>query len=198
MKTRNKALVLTLCAVLLVVATVMGTLAYLTAETQEITNTFTVGQVALTLDEAPVNEYGEEVDGARRAQNAYKLIPGNSYKKDPTVHVTGNSENSWILVKVTNGISALEAADNTIASQITAKGWLPVDGTNDVFYQEYTKQATDKDYVVFESFKIANDANTKEAWANPGVVTVIAYAVQKANVATAKEAWDLVKPTVTP
>ena len=51
MKTRNKALVLTLCAVLLVVATVMGTLAYLTAETGPVTNTFTVGKVDIELKE---------------------------------------------------------------------------------------------------------------------------------------------------
>ena len=54
MKTRSKALVLTLCAVLLVVATVMGTMAYLTS-TDTVTNTFTVGKVAITLDEAKVN-----------------------------------------------------------------------------------------------------------------------------------------------
>ena len=199
MKTRNKALVLTLCAVLLVVATVMGTLAYLTAETGPVTNTFTVGQVALTLDEAPVNEYGEEVEGARRTQNTYKLIPGNTYKKDPTVHVTGNSEDSWIFVKVTNGINALEATGNTtIAAQITANGWEPVEGTTGVFYRDYTKQAADKDYVVFSNFKIADNANTKAEWTNAGEVTVIAYAVQKANVASAKEAWDLVKPTPAP
>lgn len=168
----------------------------LTDTTEEVKNTFTVGQVALTLDEAPVNEYGEVVDGARRVQNAYKLIPGNTYVKDPTVHVTGNSEDSWIFVKVTNGISALEAADNTIASQITAYGWKPVDGTTGVFYQEYTKQEAPKDYVVFENFKIAGNANASATWANAGDVTVTAYAVQKANVATAKEAWDLVKPTV--
>lgn len=44
MKTRSKALLLTLCAVLLVAASVLGTMAYLTS-TDEVTNTFTVGQV---------------------------------------------------------------------------------------------------------------------------------------------------------
>lgn len=194
MKTRNKALVLTLCAVLLVVATVMGTLAYLTAQTETITNTFTVGQVALTLDEAPVNKYGVVQQGDRVTRNEYMLIPGNTYAKDPTVHVTGGSEDSWILVKVTNGISALEATDNTIAAQIIAKGWKRVDGTTDVFYQEYIKQEANKDYVVFQNFKIADDANTKAEWANAGEVTVIAYAVQKANVDSAKDAWAKVNP----
>ena len=53
MKTKRKALLLTFCAVLLVVASVLGTIAYLTAN-DKVTNTFTVGQVAINLDEAKV------------------------------------------------------------------------------------------------------------------------------------------------
>ena len=55
MKTKRKALLLSLCAVLLVVASVMGTMAYLTSTSATVTNTFTVGNVGITLDEAPVN-----------------------------------------------------------------------------------------------------------------------------------------------
>ena len=51
MKTKSKALLLTLCAVLLVAASVMGTMAYLTS-TDKVENTFTVGNVKITLDEA--------------------------------------------------------------------------------------------------------------------------------------------------
>lgn len=43
MKTKSKALLLTLCAVLLVAASVLGTMAYLTS-TDTVTNTFTIGQ----------------------------------------------------------------------------------------------------------------------------------------------------------
>lgn len=58
MKTRTKALLLTLCAALLVCATVLATMAFLTAK-DAVTNTFTVGNVAITLDEAKVDVYGE-------------------------------------------------------------------------------------------------------------------------------------------
>lgn len=44
MKTKSKALLLTLCAVLLVAASVLGTMAYLTSSA-EVKNTFTVGKV---------------------------------------------------------------------------------------------------------------------------------------------------------
>lgn len=57
MKTKSKALLLTLCAVLLVAASVMGTMAYLTS-TDKVENTFTVGNVKITLDEAKVNTDG--------------------------------------------------------------------------------------------------------------------------------------------
>ena len=87
MKKKTKALMLVLCAVLLVTASVLGTMAYLTS-TDEVVNTFTVGQVAITLDEAKVNPDGTAVTPAERVKaNAYHLLPGHAYTKDPTVHV---------------------------------------------------------------------------------------------------------------
>ena len=194
MKTRNKALVLTLCAVLLVVATVMGTMAYLTS-TDSVTNTFTVGKVALTLDEAKVNTDGTLVANADRVKdNAYKLIPGHSYTKDPTVHVAADSEDSYIFVKVENGIAALEAQDNnTIANQIAAKGWMVLDDVANVYYKVYTSKNTVEDLVVFESFKIADAVSGTDAWNAIGdntKITITAYAVQKDGFANAKAAWD--------
>ncbi len=60
MKKKTKALMLVLCAVLLVTASVLGTMAYLTS-TDQVVNTFTVGKVAITLDEAKVNADGTPV-----------------------------------------------------------------------------------------------------------------------------------------
>lgn len=73
MKTRNKALLLTFGAVLLVAASVFGTLAYLTA-TDTVTNTFTVGKMQITLDEALVDANGETTDGDRVKKNNYHHI----------------------------------------------------------------------------------------------------------------------------
>ena len=101
MKTRSKALLLTLCAVLLVAASVLGTMAYLTS-TDEVNNTFTVGSVAITLDEAEVDENGTPVEPAARVKsNEYKLMPGHTYTKDPTVTVEKGSESSCVRMKVT-------------------------------------------------------------------------------------------------
>ena len=46
MKSNRKALLLTLCALLLVVTSVFGTLAYLT-DSEAVKNTFTVGKITL-------------------------------------------------------------------------------------------------------------------------------------------------------
>ena len=51
MNNKVKALLMACCAVLLVFASVIGTLAYLTDTTEKVTNTFTVGNVAIKLDE---------------------------------------------------------------------------------------------------------------------------------------------------
>lgn len=96
MKTKGKALLLTLCAVLLVAASVLGTMAYLTS-TDTVTNTFTVGKVEIKLDETDVTN----PNGPRVKANSYKLMPGNTYTKDPTVTVLNGSEASYVRMKVT-------------------------------------------------------------------------------------------------
>lgn len=114
-KTKTKALLMSLCAVLLVAASVLGTMAYLT-DSKDVKNTFTVGNVAIKLDEAKVDENGTQVvdkDGnpvARVTENEYKLLPGHTYTKDPTVTVLAPSVESYVRMKVTfNKASALIA-----------------------------------------------------------------------------------------
>ena len=96
MKTKSKALLLTLCAVLLVAASVLGTMAYLTS-TDTVTNTFTVDKVEIKLDETDVTN----PNGPRVKANSYKLMPGTTYTKDPTVTVKAGSEESYVRMKVT-------------------------------------------------------------------------------------------------
>lgn len=101
MKTKSKALLLTLCAVLLVAASVLGTMAYLTS-TAKVENTFTIGKVEIKLDEAKVNANGIPEEGAARVTaNSYKLMPGRTYTKDPTVTVLNGSDAAYVRMKVT-------------------------------------------------------------------------------------------------
>lgn len=102
MKTTKKALLFTFCAVLLVVASVLGTMAYLTSS-ETVTNTFTVGKVKIKLDEAKVDATGKVVqDAGRVKENTYHLLPGHEYVKDPMVTVEKGSEESYVrmIVKI--------------------------------------------------------------------------------------------------
>ena len=184
MKTKSKALLLSLCAVLLVVASVMGTMAYLTS-TATVTNTFTVGDaVTITLDEAKVNPDGTPVTGAARVtENGYKLMPGHEYTKDPTVHVTGGE--CYVFVKVTNGLTGLEAEANTIEAQMEAKGWKAVTGVDGLYVYatgSEAKTAVSGDpaatpLTVFEKFTIKADAVRNDLTKASNIV-ITAYAVQ--------------------
>lgn len=107
MKKAKKILVLLLCAVLLVGASIAGTVAYL-KDSKEVTNTFTVGKVQIKLDEAVVNSESGEKVGDSRTENgntAVRLIPGRSITKDPTVTVLKDSEDCYVRVKVTVDLS---------------------------------------------------------------------------------------------
>ena len=198
-KMRKWAL-LAVSALLLVCVSVGATVAYLTAQ-DTVTNTFTVGKVAITLDEAKVNADGTAVTPAERVkENSYKLLPGHTYTKDPTVHVAAGSEDCWVFVKLENGIDKYEAATTedgykTISDQITANGWTALDGVTGVYYKNYTSNIADVDMVVFNQFKTADNAESVEGWqsAANAKVTVTAYAVQADGFDTANAAWDAAK-----
>ena len=184
----RRALLLVASAVLLVCVSVGATLAFLTDDTAVVTNTFSVGNVKITLDEAPVDLYGVVVEGERRTENDYKLIPGHEYTKDPTIHIIAGSENCFVFVRVVDGIADIQA-DKTIAAQMAELGWKalptdlkdakgnPIDATN-IYYKEAAVAAgTDgTDVKVFEKFKLKGDADVA-AFAGK-TITVQAYAVQ--------------------
>ena len=181
----KKALLISLCAIMLVAATIFGTLAYLTS-TDEVINTFTVGNVAITLDEAPVDENGQATTGNRVKANSYKLLPGHEYDKDPEIHVDANSEDCWLFVKVVNEISTIEA-DTTIAAQMAAKGWDVIDAENGIYAYEAIVEGG-ADVPVFESFKILGTVKDLSTY-DSAKITVTAYAIQADGFASAEAAW---------
>lgn len=109
MKRRNLILITALSAVLLAAATVAGTLAYL-LDQDLATNTFTVGNVSIELNETDVDD-----DGDTKA-NEYHLLPGAEYVKDPTVTVNANSEEAYVRTILTvHNCSAVQAIiDNDV------------------------------------------------------------------------------------
>lgn len=202
-----KALVLVLCALLLVASTVFVTMAYLTDTTETVHNTFTVGNVQITLDEAKVTEYGDEVVGADRVtKNEYRLIPGHTYTKDPTVTVVQNSEDCYVYAKVTIvGFTQLLGAckNATLLPEDFIGGWdstvwtstgYTVENGNAVCFFTYkeavsrNKNADTKLPALFTSITLPGTVEYTEALANVQV-DVTAYAVQADGFATPAAAW---------
>ncbi len=194
MRAKSKILATALAAALLVTGTVFGTMAYLTDQ-DTVTNTMTVGNIDITLDEARTETDGTPVEVAARVQeNTYKLVPGHEYAKDPTVHVEADSEDSYIFVKVTNEIAGIEAAEADgyapILKQITGNGWTALTGYEGVYYQEYTSPAA-ADLKVFDKFKIEGEVENAELAEYAGKTIVVnAYAVQQDGFGSAKAAWE--------
>ena len=211
MKTKSKALLLTLCAVLLVAASVMGTMAYLTS-TDKVENTFTVGKVAIKLDEAKANTDGSLVEGegaARVKANSYKLLPGHTYNKDPMVTVLNGSEASYIKMTVTfSKASALDAIFASTGADLTSifngydsANWIYKGNTKDAstdtrtyeFWYKETVGAPNADVALdalFDSITVPGTITNKQLATIEGMtITVNAYTIQADGFANAEAAW---------
>lgn len=209
MKTRSKALLLTLCAVLLVAATIFGTMAYLTS-TDTVTNTFTVGKVNIKLDEAKANPDGSLVANADRVKaNSYKLLPGHTYSKDPMVTVLSGSESSYVKMTVTfskaNELDAIFAPDGAnltrIFSGYDAANWIAKGNTKDAtantrtyeFWYKEAVAAPDGDVALdalFDSITVPGEITNEQLATIEGMtITVNAYAIQADGFANADAAW---------
>ena len=84
--TKKRFVAILLCVTLVALAAIGATFAYLT-DTKTVNNTFTMGNVAIKLDETNVND----PTGARVTSNAYNVYPGAVVTKDPIVHNTGKN-----------------------------------------------------------------------------------------------------------
>lgn len=205
MKTR--ALILPLCSLVLATVTVLGTIAYLT-DSDEAVNTFTVGQVDISLDECAVTPAGVPIaDAARVKSNEYHLIPGQTYTKDPMITVAAGSEESYIRILVTiNKAAELKAifGDNFLPQNYVA-GWdssvwistgvITSDtAANTLTYEfRYFDTVDGSDGALkplFTSFTLPGEIDGAELSTIAGMkITVIGHAIQKAGFDTADTAW---------
>lgn len=207
----RRALLLVASAVLLVCVSVGATLAYLTAQTAVVTNTFTIGEgIHITLLEGKVWPAGQEPNGDsfgrfmdeenRIAANEYKMIPNWTYDKDPEVTVLANSGDCYLFVKVANNLSGVEATTFPIHEQMYQHGWyaleLPnADGSTTavpgVYYYYQAVQTDDEDQVfpVFDTFTTGDyDSDTVPMIADP-TIKIDAYAIQTDGFDDVFDAW---------
>lgn len=210
----KKIVVMFAAVVLIVAATISGTLAWLTAETQEVTNTFTVGNVEISLTEHKLED-GSLSKTETTQENEYHFVPGDVLPKDPYVTVGDNSESCYVFVVIEEENNTITVGSSTekIVDYTTGADWMLVDGTTNVYCyvdeNETPKIATSgeildeilKDNQVTISDKVTKSyvETVKESQDKPEL-NFKAYAIQSDNlkkdgntVTTAADIWALVK-----
>ena len=189
----SRAFIALLALVLVIGCVAGGTVAWLVATSDTVTNTFTYGKINIDLTET--------------TGTSYKIIPGTNIAKDPKVTVAADSEACWLFVKV-------EETGTFVADKVTyaiANGWTQGDGTeipSNVYYREVSAEdaKTGVNYYVLagnatypNGVVTVSETLTKEniPTANP-TLKITAYAVQQENIADAATAWSKIPQPTNP
>ena len=192
----KKKLTTVLAIVLVVALSVAGTYAYLTAQTKQVTNTFTAAGLAskFTLDESKATQ---KTDGSytldvndRVQENTYSVVPKVNLAKDPTVHVT---------LEKNVGAYVFLAVDNNLGDGLTATiddtQWTALNKTytaNGAEWTIYYKQLAGSenpaqvDINVLAGQQIVVGDTVAE---NCGNIVFNAYLTQSAGFTSALDAW---------
>lgn len=185
----KKKLTTVLAIVLVVALSVAGTYAYLTDKTATIKNTFTVGNVNITLTETwNTDTNNDNEPDAWQAQ----LIPGKEYFKNPVVTVVPGSEKCWLFVKFDEIGSPATYLDYT--SLLAAPDWTQGDGADipeNVWYRVVDKNATNNAFHLLDGDTVTiknNVTNDNMAEAAKAELVYTAYACQFEGM-TAADAW---------
>lgn len=176
----GRLFVLMLALVLVLGCAVGGTVAWLVAKTEPVVNTFTYGDINITLTET------------KPANRQAKIIPGVDIEKDPKVTVKADSEACWLFVEV-------KEEGTFVANKVTYSvddGWTKGDGTKipeNVYYRAVDAVTTDTDFAVLKDNKICvieelTKSDIQSITTQPKL-TFTAYAVQKDGMDTAAAAW---------
>lgn len=184
---RNMLLVVSMMMVV-AMASVGVTVAWLTAESDKIVNTFTTSGITIELEETK----GTDTDTGK----SFKMVPGNTIEKDPKVTVNKDSEACYLFVELIKSENFDEYLTYTIAD-----GWTALAGHENVFYrtvgnlENETVLAEDKPFSVLkdDQVKVIDTVDKDDmtaAGSTPPTLTVQAYACQLANVADAATAWN--------
>lgn len=193
MMKKNKILALVLACIVCVGIGIGGTLAWLTANSTPVVNTFTTSDIGVELAE------GDNLD--------LKMIPGWTITKDPKAKVTVGSEDCYLFVKVEKSANFDSFMTCTIAD-----GWqeLSLTGVNyKVYYKVFDSKDTTNtnvkgmEYSVLKDDQVqvlgtvTKDMMTASDFTQP-TLTFTAYATQlyKDNTTqfSAADAWAKVNP----
>ena len=186
----TKTLVALLSLVLLLGCSLGGTLAWLADKTDPVTNTFTVGDIDITLVETTTD---------------YKIVPGVNIAKDPKVTVKANSEACWLFVKVDeDNWPEFKESDGTTrkVKYAIAGDWDELEGVTGVYYRQVGASDNAQEFYVLAGDTVTVSENLTKGEVqgigtgeNAPTLTFTAYAVQQEGVETATEAWEIANAT---
>lgn len=174
----SRAFIALLALVLVIGCVAGGTVAWLVATSDTVTNTFTYGNIDIAL--------------AETTGTNYKVIPGTVIEKDPKVTVKAGSEACWLFVKVE------KVGTFTGISYAIADGWTELE--SGVYYRQIGSVTADTSFEVIKGNEITvSETLTKEniPSAQP-TLKITAYAVQQENIADAATAWSKIPQPTNP
>lgn len=194
----KKKLTTVLAIVLVVALSVAGTYAYLTAQTKQVTNTFTAAGLAskFTLDESKAHQQPDgsyTLDVADRVQeNTYSVVPKVNLAKDPTVHVTlEKNVGAYVFLAVSNNLG------NGLTAKIDDSVWKELGTTYTdaqgvewtMYYKQLEGSATPAqvDINVLAGQQIVVGDTVA---ADCGNIVFNAYLTQSAGFTSALDAWN--------
>ena len=181
----GKALAVLVAVVLLIGCVVGGTVAWLVAKGGTIENTFTVGNIKVSLYET---------------DRSYHIVPGVDIDKDPVATVVKNSEDCYLFVKIveenwpdfTETDSTTRKVDYAVAA-----GWTPLEGEKGVYYRDVGKSADDQAFHILKDDKVTVSRSLTKGELSTVTtqpkLTFTVYAVQRSGVDTPAAAWELTK-----
>lgn len=190
----TKAMVMILAVMMIVGISVGGTLAWITAQTQEVKNTFTVGDINIELWEDKLQEDGSLDENTPVAENEYTFVPGDTLNKRPYVLVEADSEACWLFVKITPVNNTVSGLNGEVIAWAIDNGWTALEGETNVWYKELAATTADTQIDILMNDQVTVNENLTKAMINAEgytapTLTFTAYAVQKAHIDTAAAAW---------
>ena len=184
MTTTKKLVIAVIALSLALICAIGGTLAFLVAETKPVTNTFTYGEITISLWENVLDENGNVTDEKDYDGIEYgKIVPGDVVNKNPTVTVSNGSEPCYVYVLIENQLG--DAASYDIKEDV----WEEIGRSENKLLYRYkvddgivNAADAEKNLVVFEKLVFSSDLdkNTIGALAGKNVV-ISAYAHQSDN-----------------
>lgn len=196
---KRKAIVCIVSLALVACLSIGTTLAWLTSSTGALVNTFTVGKISITLDEAKTERNTVQGDERTSEGNSYVLYKGAVLPKDPTVTIQSGSEDCYVFMSCVSS----DELQSCTKINIDTQNWIAVDGAENLYV--YTGGGTEPVIVpystndtklpaLFETVDVTDDC--PDTVTDSTNITVKALAYQSNDSSTLQQAADFAETTL--